>query len=271
MNKINFQITGSCNLNCGFCCDAVYYQKESSIKNIKEMVDRIPNDEVDEIHITGGEPLMYQNLKEILSYIKERGFKVSLSTNGILLLEKKELLPYIDEIILPLDGVNAKTLEDMGRDSVQMLNTIKNICMLTEQFPNTRITINTVVTKQNKQEIMEVLDVMRLLIFDEWRIHQFLPHGAGRENIRTFLLDDREFDRMITELQTTEIGEKIVPLPVSEKIDTEWTITPNLRLIKLKDERPAFYGKIEDMNDREIHCLLAPRPQYIKRPNHQWH
>jgi len=264
MNQINFQITGNCNMNCEFCCDAVSYQKESSIEMIKKTIDRLVNQELKRIHITGGEPLLYSKLTEVLSYMKEQNLEISLSTNGTLLSTKKEILPFIDEIVLPLDGISTKTLVNLGREKDQRMNRIKNIYMIKEKFPQLKIKISTVMNSQNINELPTLIAVINQLPIDEWEVHQFLPHGKGKKNIQKFLLDDNQFEKVSLFLQTTSIAEKITLVPISQKIRTEWTITPALYLIQLKEEKPVFYGKIDDFSDFSLKEIVKKPIRYLK-------
>ena len=57
MNQLKFQITGKCNLNCAFCSDLVSYQKERSVQEIKDVLNRFIQQGLKKIQISGGEPL----------------------------------------------------------------------------------------------------------------------------------------------------------------------------------------------------------------------
>lgn len=265
MKKINFQITGKCNSKCAFCSDAVSYQKDSSLEEIKEVIDRLKSVGLNEIHITGGEPLVYPKIKKVLEYIKEKKMMISLSTNGILLSQRKEVIPFLDEIILPIDASTSEVLEQMGRESNQIFSTIKNIVMIKEKNAATKITISTVLNRQNLKELKWIGEIINMLPVEEWQIHQFLPHGRGKRNIQKFILDDCVFEDMMTYLKTTSLAEKITPIPVFQKIDSEWSITPNLKLIKLKDEQPVFYGKVSELSDASLKMLFQDKTKVMKK------
>lgn len=264
MSQVIYQITGKCNEKCKFCSDALSYQKESEKESIIKMIERLSARGLKKIQITGGEPLLYKDLEEVLKAMKENGLIVSLSTNGILLQQKQGILKYIDEIILPLDAGFTKTLDAMGRVETQLTDTIVNSVLIKEKHPNIKLTIGTVLTDQNIEELENIMLVLRLLIIDEWQVHQFLPHGRGRQNIRDFILDDRDFEKIIAYLKTTKLAEKLKPISVFDKVDTDWIISPNLSFMRLKDDKPSLHGKVEEFDDRDLENIFREERTYRK-------
>ena len=88
---VAWNITRRCNLACEHCysssssCDG---SGELSTAQCKKLVDELAALKVPVILISGGEPLLRDDIFEIMSYIKNRGLKVTLSTNGTLIDDK---------------------------------------------------------------------------------------------------------------------------------------------------------------------------------------
>lgn len=263
MKKLNLQITGNCDLNCKFCSDLFKHQREREVTEILAVIDKMPKDGINKIEITGGEPLLYPNLVELLTEIKDRGFEISICTNGTLLEKNLEILEFVDEITLPVDSGITEKLEEMGRDKLQLLRTIKSIALLKDIKPEIRIKISTVLNKKNIDELESLAGIMELLYLDEWEVHQFLPHGIGRENIRDFLLGDIEFQNAISYLETTKISEKLTPVSVHDKLEDGWVITPSLDLVKLVDEKSISYGSALKLDSKTFDNVFNRR-QYCK-------
>jgi MoaA/NifB/PqqE/SkfB family radical SAM enzyme len=55
--------------------------------------------------VSGGEPLLHPYLVNIVSFLKDQGFYISLNTNGSNLTKLKKCSPFIDEIKLHLEDV----------------------------------------------------------------------------------------------------------------------------------------------------------------------
>ena len=58
------------------------------------------------LSVSGGEPFMYQSLKEVLKDSKALGLRNLVASNGMLLKSKRnqDILPLIDVIAISIDG-----------------------------------------------------------------------------------------------------------------------------------------------------------------------
>lgn len=91
-SKIYVEITNYCNLNCSFCSVDSLPKKEMSLDEFKIVLDKI-RDYTDSIYLhVKGEPLLHNNLDDILNLCDLYKIKVNITTNGTLLLRKKEIL-----------------------------------------------------------------------------------------------------------------------------------------------------------------------------------
>ncbi len=68
-----------CNEICEFC-DTNYEEKESL--SIDEIIDRVASLEMDDVVITGGEPTIHNHLSTLVEFLRDKGFCVSIETNG---------------------------------------------------------------------------------------------------------------------------------------------------------------------------------------------
>ena len=80
------RLTG-CNLRC-IWCDTAYAFYEGKSMSIDEIVGKVKIFGVKLIEITGGEPLMQENVYPLMNGLIEKGFQVLLETGGSLSLEK---------------------------------------------------------------------------------------------------------------------------------------------------------------------------------------
>ncbi|OKY78647.1 MAG: Molybdenum cofactor biosynthesis enzyme MoaA [Candidatus Methanohalarchaeum thermophilum] len=95
ITNIRFSITQRCNLNCFYCHqEGENTQKtEISKEKIQDIVKVGKDKEIRKVKITGGEPLVREDLTEIISEISPYLDDVSITTNGSLLTNK------IDELV----------------------------------------------------------------------------------------------------------------------------------------------------------------------------
>ncbi len=89
---IGWGITSNCNLSCPHCYVASTRRQKHELgtQECLRLVDSMANLGVQTIGWTGGEPLLRQDLEEIVSYAKSRGsIRSGITTNGIPLTEKR--------------------------------------------------------------------------------------------------------------------------------------------------------------------------------------
>jgi len=85
--------TAGCNLRCSYC-DTPYAQSicaPSKEMSIDEIIARV---NYNNVTITGGEPLIQEDIKALISQLCEKGFYVNIETNGSVILEKFRKVRY---------------------------------------------------------------------------------------------------------------------------------------------------------------------------------
>ncbi len=76
------RLTG-CNLRCSYC-DTSYAYDEGSVMLLSEIISTINRYGCRNVCITGGEPLLQENIKKLISLLKKNHFNVYIETNGSL-------------------------------------------------------------------------------------------------------------------------------------------------------------------------------------------
>lgn len=122
IKQCSIVLTRDCNLRCNFCYvkDAGYCRNDMmSFENIKKIVDFCSDAKVKFIFFTGGEPLLYPQIIDILSYIKEQEHPIitAVATNGIMLKDKQFCEKLIES------GLSYIDVSMKGRDSQEWIGT----------------------------------------------------------------------------------------------------------------------------------------------------
>lgn len=72
-----------CNLRCSYCdTDYSLSIKDGKEMSISEILDKVKEIGYKNITLTGGEPLIHQNVEELIDILIENGYKVNIETNG---------------------------------------------------------------------------------------------------------------------------------------------------------------------------------------------
>jgi radical SAM protein with 4Fe4S-binding SPASM domain len=87
------EVTNLCNLNCIHCGvdaefvsnDKSHKDKDLSLKEIENLIKECDEIGVSKIIISGGEPLLREDIFDIINYIKIKGIVCCLSTNGTII------------------------------------------------------------------------------------------------------------------------------------------------------------------------------------------
>ena len=90
------RLTG-CNLRCSWC-DTAYAFYEGSDLTLEDIIFQVENFSLPLVEITGGEPLMQENVYPLMNALLDKGYRVMLETGGAISINK---VP--DEVIKILD------------------------------------------------------------------------------------------------------------------------------------------------------------------------
>ena len=96
--KIYIEITNICNLNCSFCSKSYRRKKEMTNEEFETVLKKI-NNYTDYIYLhIKGEPLIHRELDKILSLSRKYNKKVCITTNGVYLKDKLDILSKYENI-----------------------------------------------------------------------------------------------------------------------------------------------------------------------------
>jgi MoaA/NifB/PqqE/SkfB family radical SAM enzyme len=151
--KVTQHVTYRCNLDCGFCSRKNTAAEELSFSQIKSMMDEFK--EIGSVVwvFNGGEPLMREDIGELISYAREIDFYTVLVTNGTLIPEKQKDIQKIDQFEVSLDG--SPETNDSIRGKGAHARTLKGLEVLKKIGKKT--TLNTVLNKQDISDIDKVI------------------------------------------------------------------------------------------------------------------
>ena len=76
-----------CNLKCRWC-DTTYSHSKGSLYSIEEIISKVQEHNCKNVCITGGEPLLQENIYDLIKSICDLEYVVSIETNGSLPIEK---------------------------------------------------------------------------------------------------------------------------------------------------------------------------------------
>lgn len=151
-------VTTRCNANCPYCHWKNKREKEMTAKEIRSLYKEAKKVGFIFNHIWGGEPLLREDICEIVEYSKEEGFITSLVTNGFNLSKNHNFIPYLDLIIVSLDAPDER--HDKIRQKKGLFkNAIEGIETIRSLYPNLPLYICSVLSSLNRGVIPQMMEL----------------------------------------------------------------------------------------------------------------
>ena len=178
------ELTYRCNHKCLFCscpweADENYVNEELSFSEWTKVIDTLMLNGVTYFTLTGGEPLLRDDVEEIIDYIVSKGATLNIISNGRKVTD--EFLDFLAEknisICFSVPGIET-FVEHTGIDNVE------HVLSLFEKTKARGIqaTANIAVTKKNLPELYENIAYALIKGADYVLLNRFLPGGRGLKN-----------------------------------------------------------------------------------------
>lgn len=153
--ELHIEVTNACNLNCPHC-----YKKANEgniafldFNALKSKLFDSCVDRVRVIHLTGGEPSLHPDFKEIVDYVS-RFYHVQLTTNGAYLWNIPiSTIRKISDIDISMYGTNRESYEE-NTGNLYAYNSFEKSCNLLSEN-NIDFRINMIVNQKNMTKVDE--------------------------------------------------------------------------------------------------------------------
>ncbi len=238
INYLRVSVTKRCNLNCSYCGVKNEKSKELSPEQIEKIVRIFASFGITKVRLTGGEPLVRDDICDILSRIsKIEGIKkIALTTNGIRLKEMAFNLKNagLDAINISLDTTDKNKFKEItGYDGLSKVLDGIDEC---ERVGLSPIRINSVLIRGRNDDAAEsLIDIARKRKIDV-RFIELMPFSddgdnknlvvTGQEILKKFPFlkpleteNSNDFEKSVAKYYSAEgfLGRVGMITPVSEK------------------------------------------------------
>lgn len=159
LKGIYLHVTNRCNLNCEYCYSSgMGVGDPLSFEAISRLIDESVQMGAESVTISGGEPLMRKDIKQILAYASER-LETTLLTNGILIdRDMVEYLSRLDVYVqVSLDGLSPSAHESV-RGVGTFQRTMSAIQLLLEHNMERQLALSVAIVKSNLTEVPKLIE-----------------------------------------------------------------------------------------------------------------
>ena len=194
---IAWELTNACNLACIHCRASAIKEPlpgELSTAEAKHFVDELVEYKPI-IILTGGEPLLRSDVYEIAGYIKGKGLRAVLATNGTLLtpeIVQKLKDVGIQRVSISIDGATRETHNVFRGEPDAFEGALRGIDILKKE--GISFQINTTITKRNLSEIPRIYELAIELKASALHIFLLVPTGRGEESEE---IPPEEYERVL--------------------------------------------------------------------------
>jgi len=181
---LSFEMTTQCNFNCVYCYNEFLKEdKELSVNEIIEVLEKWTQYGLIGLELTGGEPLARSDFWEILKRLPDEISNISLLTNGSLLSEDhiKKIVNYkkIKWISVSLDALDEMVFEKLT-GSKGLLEKVKQNCQAIIKN-GLKLRITAVVSKINYQQLPKIAEFAHGIGAHAFSFSPITPFGKGQQ------------------------------------------------------------------------------------------
>jgi MoaA/NifB/PqqE/SkfB family radical SAM enzyme len=101
---VSWNLTFHCNLRCTYCYSPYLKYPEMKTPELLAGIDEMYALGMRYVTFSGGEPLLRNDIGEIVRHCKQRGITTFISTNGALLPRRIDQIAGVDRLTISLDG-----------------------------------------------------------------------------------------------------------------------------------------------------------------------
>jgi len=230
LEDLTIEVTNTCFLECMHCSSesSLSAEQKLSLETIKAVIDDFKELGGKTIEISGGEPLCYNELSQVITYAKRLGLETHLFSCGVFdisqletcddRLEKKvrELKELgLDKVFVSLHGSNEEIHNQMAR---------RNSFKLTSRFIKELVKndlfvgVHFVPVSINFDNIDDLIQYCLNLNVKQIGLLRFVPQGRGKEN-EDLLRLSKEQTLELVELLSRELENKDSIVRVGSHLD----------------------------------------------------
>jgi radical SAM protein with 4Fe4S-binding SPASM domain len=186
---VQWMATLRCGLSCAHCL-AVSREggfSDMPIEKVRTLIDEVARMGVREFLITGGEPLVREDLGEVIEYLGCKGIHWTLNTAALPSQRQREIIfrNRPDFVAVSLDG--PRQVHDEFRGRTGAWDEATEAIRYFKSLGGVQVCAGTTVTSRNYNYLDETFHLVAASGADQWGLHLLVPEGRAADRPDLFL------------------------------------------------------------------------------------
>lgn len=257
LKLVAWESTRACRLACLHCrAEAQYEPHPDQLRKeeVLRVVDEIASFARPILIITGGDPLLRNDIFEISKYAEQRGLRPVMSPSGSRISReviKQMMASGIKRVSMSLDGSGAEIHDFFRQVRGCFDSTLKALDFARQE--GLPFQINTTVTRHNRNDLPAIHDLVLSLGAMAWDVFMFIPTGRGKEEMA---LTPEEYERTMAYVHRTS---QASPMPI------KMTCAPQYRRVshQLGGSRVEVHSMGRGCMSGDGFCFISHRGEVL--------
>ncbi|MFC1701014.1 radical SAM/SPASM domain-containing protein [Patescibacteria group bacterium] len=228
-------ITNRCNFRCIYCYGPYYDSPKNDFttEQLLKLIDELAILGTKSITLGGGEPLLRDDIGQIIDYIKSKEIECGMNTNGCLIPKKIDSVKKLDLICVSIDGDQESNDANRGegtfRKIIDGIKTAKEAGLI--------VHTNTVLTKNNLDSIDYLINLAKDMGFESEFNLPFYQISSNKDNPALALSNEDSHKAIKKIMSFKKMG---YPVLFSEKVHRYVANWPDYREKMFLGKAPNF-------------------------------
>jgi radical SAM protein with 4Fe4S-binding SPASM domain len=198
LQKLTFNLTNKCSFQCKYCMDESNKEASDELKYIEliSLIDQGIKIGLKSVYITGGEPTLKEGFFDFVRYIKDKGLRLKINTDGRTLCNKDIKLfskLKVDELELSLDSQYIEINDYLrGNGSFEAVHKVIQWC----KEENLCFSIMATITKLNYKEYKSLYTYVKEIGGNKLTLSEIYIRGRAKDNKNDLELTIEEIIRL---------------------------------------------------------------------------
>lgn len=176
---VGWELTLRCNLRCNHCGSSAGSPRlnELTTEEALKLCDQFPELLVQEVDLTGGEPLLRKDWAKIALHLRDLGIATNVLTNGLDL--GLNTVSRMKDVGIACVGISLDGLEETHDRIRGFPGSFERVLKSIQMILKTDMPLNviTTVNSLNVHELPDIFQLLRSLGIEYWRVQPLIPIG----------------------------------------------------------------------------------------------